>query len=80
MGSATNFRFHDLRHTAATRLYKATRNLKLVQRFLGHANIQMTLRYLRVDVADLSAGMDLIKPSHFGHALRENPKTPLPRQ
>jgi integrase len=75
-GSGTNFRFHDLRHTAATRLYKATRNLKLVQRFLGHATIQMTLRYLGIDVEDLRDGMDLIKPAHFGHALPANPETP----
>jgi integrase len=73
-GSNTNFRFHDLRHTAATRLYAATRNLKLVQRFLGHAGIQMTVRYLGVDVDDVRDGMDLIKPAHFGHALPANPK------
>jgi integrase len=79
-GSRKNFRFHDLRHTAATRLYKATRNLKLVQRFLGHATIQMTVRYLGIDVDDVRDGMDLITPAHFRHALPANPESPLPPQ
>src|SRR5581483_1964080 len=37
--------FHDLRHTCATRLYRQTRDLRLVQRWLGHAAIETTLRY-----------------------------------
>lgn len=76
----TNFRFHDLRHTAATRLYKATRNLKLVQRFLGHATIQMTMRYLGIDVDDLRHGMDLIVPTHFGHTPTSEIEKNVPTQ
>ena len=37
---------HDLRRTAARRLYEATGDLRKVQRFLAHANPQMTLWYL----------------------------------
>lgn len=74
--SRANFRFHDLRHTAATRLYTATRNLKLVQKFLGHANIQMTARYLGVDVDDVRDGMDQITPAHFRHTPSNNPENP----
>jgi integrase len=42
-----DFRFHDLRHTAGTRALQAYRNLKTVQRMLGHKNIATTLRYTR---------------------------------
>jgi integrase/recombinase XerD len=44
---------HALRHTAASDLYDACRDVKAVQRFLGHQNVATTDRYLR-------AGDDLI--------------------
>lgn len=37
---------HDLRRSAAERLYKQTRDLRSVQRLLGHQNLQSTLAYL----------------------------------
>ena len=40
---------HALRHTVGTRLLKRTRNPKLVQRYLGHSDVAITLRYY-VDV------------------------------
>ncbi len=48
-----NFRFHDLRHTAATRLMLETGNLKAVQVLLGHSDIATTARYAHVGTADL---------------------------
>ena len=48
-----NFRFHDLRHTAATRLMLETGNLKAVQVMLGHSDITTTARYAHVGTADL---------------------------
>lgn len=36
-------RFHDLRHTCATILFKEGQHPKLVQELLGHANVAMTL-------------------------------------
>jgi integrase len=53
----SNFRFHDLRHTAATRLLRSTGNLKLVQQLLDHSEIATTARYAHASKEDLRAGM-----------------------
>ncbi|WP_375263236.1 tyrosine-type recombinase/integrase [Palleronia sp.] len=53
-----NFRFHDCRHTFATRLLRKTGNLKLVSRMLGHANIETTMRYAHVLDSDLADAME----------------------
>lgn len=58
-----DFRFHDTRHTAATRLVRATGNLKLAQRLLGHTEIATTARYAHVTDADLRAGMEAMNPT-----------------
>jgi integrase len=41
----SDFRFHDLRHTFATRLIQAGVDLYRVQRLLGHKSPSMTQRY-----------------------------------
>ena len=40
-----NLRFHDLRHTAATRMVSVGIDLVVVQEILGHADITTTMRY-----------------------------------
>jgi len=38
-------RFHDLRHTAATRMIESGANIVAVSRILGHSTLNMTMRY-----------------------------------
>jgi len=42
-------RFHDLRHTAATRMVENRANIVAVRRVLGHADINTTMRYVHPD-------------------------------
>ena len=56
-----DFRFHDLRHTAATRLLRETGNLELVRQVLGHADIGTTTRYAHADRDDQRAGMEKVE-------------------
>lgn len=55
-----DFRFHDYRHTAATRTLRASNNLKAVQQMLGHENIQTTAKYAHVLFDDVRAAMDAV--------------------
>ena len=53
----TNFRFHDLRHTLATRLAQAGVDLYKVQRLLGHKSPTMTQRYAHHSPESLREGV-----------------------
>ncbi|MFI5323998.1 MAG: tyrosine-type recombinase/integrase [Thermodesulfobacteriota bacterium] len=39
------FRFHDLRHTAATRMIERGASIVAVSKILGHSDLKMTMRY-----------------------------------
>jgi integrase len=56
-----DFRFHDLRHTAATRALRAHKNLRAVQRMLGHKGIATTSRYAHSDLDDVRAAMEAVE-------------------
>lgn len=60
-----NYRFHDNRHTAATRLVRASRNLKLAQKLLGHTELATTSRYAHVTKDDLRAAMEAVSPTEI---------------
>lgn len=56
-----DFRFHDNRHTAATRLLRRTGNLATVKRYLGHQSIASTMRYAHVTTDDLRQAMESVE-------------------
>ena len=53
-----DFRFHDNRHTAATRLLRSGARLKIVQKLLRHSTIATTARYAHVTIDDLREAME----------------------
>lgn len=57
-----DFRFHDLRHTAATRILRNS-NLRVVQNLLGHSDPSTTARYAHALSEDIRAAMDAASPT-----------------
>ncbi len=51
------FRFHDLRHSFASRHAAAGTPLQVIQKMLGHASVKTTERYSRVDVNAVRAAV-----------------------
>lgn len=51
-------RLHDLRHTRATRMLRATGNLAVVQSALQHRNVKTTLQYAHVLDQDVRDALD----------------------
>jgi hypothetical protein len=47
-----DFQFRDLRRTGATWLYNKGMKLKAISKYLGHATIAMTERYIGVEADD----------------------------
>ncbi|WP_079614575.1 tyrosine-type recombinase/integrase [Mycobacteroides abscessus] len=58
---------HALRHRYATNAYRGTRNIRAVQKLLGHSSVATTERYTVVDDAELrAAAMSASdRPSHL---------------
>lgn len=52
-----NAHMHQLRHRAGTKAYEATRDIRAVQQFLGHAQITTTEIYTHVDDDKIRAAM-----------------------
>jgi integrase len=56
----SDFRFHDLRHTTATRILRETNNLVIAQRLLGHTDIATTKRYAHANLDDVRQGLNTV--------------------
>lgn len=53
----TNFRFHDTRHTAATRVLRKS-NLRVAQILLGHSDVKTTTKYAHALDDDIRAALE----------------------
>jgi integrase len=58
-----NFRWHDLRHTFASRLRMKGTPLEDVADLMGHKSLTMTRRYAHLGPNKLDAVVSLLKPS-----------------
>ena len=70
----SDLRLHDLRHTAATNLLKAS-NLRVVQKTLRHADIRSTLRYAHADDADVLAALEKATPQRSSPMQKRKSRT-----
>lgn len=48
---------HEFRRFYAREVYKRTKNVQLVKDLLGHSSVKTTMRYLKVDVTNISRKM-----------------------
>lgn len=56
-GIPKNVHPHTLRHTFGTDLYKSTRNIRLVQKALGHSDLSTTMIYTHIMDEELEDAM-----------------------
>jgi len=54
------FRFHDLRHTFASRVAQRGASPKAIQDLLGHADLKMTMRYAHLAQNDLRDAVSVL--------------------
>lgn len=60
-GTSKHVTCHTLRHSAATHLLKGGADIRHIQKLLGHASLQTTERYTRVEISDLK---EVLKRAH----------------
>lgn len=67
-----DFRFHDLRHTFATRLVQRGVDLYKVQRLLGHKTQHMTQRYAHHSPESLREGVNVLTGGYQARVVSTN--------
>jgi integrase len=71
-----DFRFHDLRHTAATRLGDAGVDTRRIMAILGHRSIQTSARYTHATDEGLRRAVEALvtrSPRNFPHSDEQRP-------
>ncbi len=61
----TDFTFHDLRHTFASRLVMGGVDLPTVKELMGHKDITMTLRYAHLSDSHKQRAVEILVPPYF---------------
>ena len=56
----TDFRFHDFRHTAATRMLEKGADIRTVQEILGHSSVSVTERYIHTNANKKQSAIELL--------------------
>lgn len=64
-GITKNVHPHLLRHTFATDLLRSTKNIRLVQKALGHANLSSTMIYTHVYDEELESALKSFRNSNY---------------
>ena len=73
-----SLRFHDARHTAATRVLRKS-NLRVVQQLLGHERVTTTEKYAHALAEDVRAALNAAIPTEIPTAGEDATAKPLQR-
>lgn len=73
-----DLRFHDLRHTAGSRMHKAGWPLAHIRDLLGHANVVTTSTYLNAEIKDLHDSMKRFGTAPVRDVAQQSDQEPQP--